>query len=81
MFVKIFQGAYENILSDYYYYCSTVFKQRQSLLLHLGCKHGKVNDVLKQKGYAVLPAPILATTNYALQKQLLQIKKEKMDTE
>jgi len=61
--------------------CSTVFKQRQSLLLHLGCKHGKVNDVLKQKGYAVLPAPILATTNYALQKQLLQIKKEKMDTE
>ena len=61
--------------------CNTVFKQKHKLLLHIGCKHGKINDVLKQKGFAVLPAPLLNTPNHAMQKQLIQIKKERMDQE
>ena len=30
--------------------CGTVFKQKRTLLLHLGCKHGKINDLLEEKG-------------------------------
>jgi len=60
--------------------CNNVFKQKHSLLLHIGCKHGKVNDILKQKGFAALPCPVNATNNAAMQKQLIQIKKERMET-
>ena len=28
----------------------SVYKQKQSLLFHIGGKHGKINDILKQKG-------------------------------
>jgi len=59
--------------------CNNVFKQKHSLLLHIGCKHGKVNDILRQKGFAALPCPVNATNNAAMQKQLIQIKKEKME--
>ena len=59
--------------------CNNVFKQKHSLLLHIGCKHGKVNDILKQKGFAALPCPVNVTNNAAMQKQLIQIKKEKAD--
>jgi len=59
--------------------CNNVFKQKHSLLLHIGCKHGKVNDILKQKGFAALPCPVNATNNTAMQKQLIQIKKERME--
>jgi len=61
--------------------CNTVFKQKHKLLLHIGCKHGKINDILKKKGFAVLPAPVLSTTNHAMQKQLVKIKKERVDKE
>jgi len=60
--------------------CNNVFKQKHSLLLHIGCKHGKVNDILKQKGFAALPCPVNATNNAAMQKQLIQIKKEKTES-
>ena len=63
--------------------CNLAFKQKHSLLLHIGCKHGKINEILKQKGYVVLPAPIVNSNNGTLQKQmqnrLLEIKKERMD--
>ena len=59
--------------------CNNVFKQKHSLLLHIGCKHGKVNEVLKQKGFAALPCPVNATSSAAMQKQLIQIKKERME--
>jgi len=59
--------------------CNNVFKQKHSLLLHIGCKHGKVNDILKQKGFAALPCPVNVTNNAAMQKQLIQIKKEKAE--
>ena len=42
--------------------CSTgskVFTQKRNLLQHLGCKHGKINDVLKQRGLEELPGPEL----------------------
>ena len=60
--------------------CRNGFKARHSLVLHIGCKHGKINDILKQKGFLVLPAPILNRTSNNMQKQLQQVKKEKMDT-
>ena len=61
--------------------CNSVFKQKHKLLLHIGCKHGKINEILKQKGFSVLPAPVLSSSNHAMQKQLIQIKKERMDKE
>ena len=35
--------------------CDQTFKGKAPLLNHIGCKHGKVNDILKEKGYSVLP--------------------------
>ena len=39
---------------------SKVFARKQTLLYHVGCKHGKINDVIKQKGFGELPTPQLA---------------------
>ena len=79
-FMKELAEQFGNLMDDLKCsLCNTVFKQKHKLLLHIGCKHGKINEVLKQKGFAVLPAPVLATTNHAMQKQLIQIKKEKLD--
>ena len=60
--------------------CYNSFKQKHSLLLHIGCKHGKINDILRQKNYAALPCPVTNTTSAAMQKQLVQIKKERMES-
>ena len=59
--------------------CNSEFKQKHSLLLHIGCKHGKVNNILKMKNFAPLPCPVFNATNSAMQKQLIQIKKESLD--
>jgi len=59
--------------------CDQVFKAKAPLLAHIGCKHGKVNDILKEKGYNVLPC-LLATNGKSgeeMQANLVQIKKEK----
>ena len=60
--------------------CGHVFKQQQSLLLHLGCKHGKINEVLTQKGYGALPCPVTATNSAAMQRQLIKIKQERVES-
>ena len=59
--------------------CNNTFKQKHSLLLHIGCKHGKINDILKQKNFSALPCPVTNTSSAAMQKQLIQIKKEKIE--
>ena len=59
--------------------CDQVFKAKAPLLTHIGCKHGKVNDILREKGYNVLPC-LLATNGKSgeeMQANLVQIKKEK----
>jgi len=59
--------------------CDQVFKAKAPLLQHIGCKHGKVNDILREKGYSVLPC-LLATNSKGgaeMQANLVQIKKEK----
>ena len=77
-----FSGIMENMKCGL---CSATFKQKHSLLLHIGCKHGKINDILRQKGYVVLPAPIVNSNNGSLQKQmqsrLIEIKKERLAEE
>ena len=61
--------------------CDNSYKHKLNLLFHIGGKHGKINDILKQKGLAVLPCPVNATSYSAMQKKLIQKKKEKMETE
>merc|ERR1719239_1774253 len=59
--------------------CDQVFKAKAPLLAHIGCKHGKVNDILREKGYNVLPC-LLATNGKSgeeMQANLVQIKREK----
>jgi len=59
--------------------CDQVFKAKAPLLTHIGCTHGKVNDILREKGYNVLPC-LLATNGKKgaeMQANLVQIKKEK----
>jgi len=61
--------------------CNSIFKQKGSLLLHIGCRHGKINDILRQKGFAALPCPVTSASGSTMQKQLIQIKKERVDHE
>ena len=37
--------------------CGARFARKRNLLHHLGCRHGKINIVLKQRRLAELPAP------------------------
>lgn len=60
--------------------CGNSFKQQHSLLLHIGCKHGKINEVLNQKGFASLPCPVTNSHNAAMQRQLIKIKKERQES-
>ena len=39
--------------------CDKTFKAKAPLLAHIGSKHGKMNDILRSKGYKALP--LLAT--------------------
>ena len=59
--------------------CDSRFKQKHSLLLHIGCKHGKINDILVLKSYKALPCPVNSNSNNSMQKQLIKIKKERME--
>ena len=61
--------------------CSQGFARASALVNHLGIKHGKVNDVLREKGYRVLPCVIATEGTKAaeVQANLLAIKKEKME--
>jgi hypothetical protein len=59
--------------------CGQVFKSRYTLTVHIGCKHGKVNNVLLEKGYKVLPCPVTGQNQAKMQQNLLSIKKEKLE--
>eukprot|EP00092_Neocalanus_flemingeri_P026307 GFUD01028520.1.p1 GENE.GFUD01028520.1~~GFUD01028520.1.p1 ORF type:complete len:657 (-),score=159.95 GFUD01028520.1:22-1992(-) len=79
-FMKELQDQYSSLMDGLKCnICYNSFKQKHSLLLHIGCKHGKINDILRQKKFAALPCPVTNTSSAAMQKQLVQIKKERMD--
>jgi hypothetical protein len=59
--------------------CGNIFKQQMNLLMHIGCKHGKINEILQQKGFAALPCPVINNTSAAMQRQLMKIKQEKAE--
>ena len=63
--------------------CKSEFKREENLVMHIGTKHGKVNDILKSRGLAVLPCAVSNSIapNYKLQRNLIAIKKEKAQTE
>jgi len=58
--------------------CHSIFKQKHYLVLHIGCKHGKINEILKNKGYGALPCPV-SNSSMVMQKQLTQVKQEKLE--
>ena len=60
--------------------CGDVFKQRNGTIVHLGSKHGFINEVLKEKQLSVLPVTV-NNSGYsaAKQKQLFKIKTERAD--
>ena len=47
------------------------------LISHLGCKHGYINDVLREKNFSVLPCAVNNTYSASKQKTLARIKKER----
>ena len=59
--------------------CYSVFHDRNRFLLHIGGKHGKVNDILKEKGYPLLPCSVGNTYSSVMQKQLEQMKTERSE--
>jgi len=61
--------------------CGGAFKIKKKLILHLGCKHGLINEVLKEKNLMVLPLSVNTKYSAAKQKQLWQIKIERVELE
>ena len=59
--------------------CGQTFKSRPALTEHIGCKHGKINDVLIQKGLKVLPCPVNPRNQDEFQRKLWSVKKEKQE--
>ena len=59
--------------------CGDSFKTKNTLIAHLGTKHGYVNDVLVDNGFAVLPCPLNSPGYSAsMQRRLVKIKTERM---
>ena len=52
-------------------------QQKGHLISHLGCKHGYINDVLREKNFSVLPCAVNKTHSASKQKTLARIKKER----
>ena len=75
--MKELQESFGNLMNDMKCnLCNNVFKHKQSLLLHIGCKHGKINDILRQKKMKVLPAQVLNNPSMAMQKKLEEAKEK-----
>jgi len=56
--------------------CGSTYKEARSYYLHMACKHGILDKLLKEEGLDVLPCPIAATNGSAMQKKLIAVKKE-----
>ena len=59
--------------------CGFMFKSKYMLTNHIACKHGKINDILTENGYKVLPCPINGVKQDEIQRNMISIKKERME--
>ena len=59
--------------------CGSIFESKYLLTNHIGCKHGKINDILEEEGYKVLPCPITGTKQDEIQRNMISIKKERLE--
>ena len=59
--------------------CGFTFKSKYLLTNHIGCKHGKINDILVERGFKVLPCPITGTKQDEIQRSMISIKKERLE--
>ena len=46
---------WKELMGDQCMVCCKAFKDKTSLLYHIGCNHGEVNKILMGKGYKMLP--------------------------
>ena len=59
--------------------CGFMFKSKYLLTNHIACKHGKINDILTENGYKVLPCPINGVKQDEIQRNMISIKRERME--
>ena len=60
--------------------CGDSFKTKNTLIAHLGTKHGYINNVLVNNGFAVLPCPLNSPGYSAsMQRKLVKLKTEMED--
>ena len=62
--------------------CGQSYKSRHILTHHIGVKHGKINDILAEEGFKVLPCPVYigeGKKREEMQRTITSIKKEKED--
>ena len=59
--------------------CGHTAKTRPIMVMHIGCKHGKINDILVEEGYKALPCPLAQKTvrDNEIQRKLLELKRER----
>ena len=62
--------------------CGFTAKSKSQVVTHLGCKHGKVNDILQEMGFKSLPCPVAPNTqkDKEIQRKLVELKKERQQS-
>ena len=62
--------------------CGFTAKSRSQVVTHLGCKHGKVNAILRERGFKSLPCPVAPNTQNGkeIQRKLVEVKKERQQS-
>merc|ERR1719158_2503708 len=58
--------------------CGSSYKESRSYYLHIACKHGILDELLREQGLDVLPCPISNSNGSAMQKKLMTVKNEKI---
>ena len=59
--------------------CGYIARSRPLMVMHIGCKHGKINGILVEQGYKALPCPVAPKTvkDDEIQRKLVELKRER----
>ena len=84
-FVRNIQTKFSNLIGESgkeCLVCGFTAKSRSQVVTHLGCKHGKVNDILQEMGFKSLPCPVAPNTqkDKEIQRKLVELKKERQQS-
>ena len=76
--IKELQERFADVASLKCGLCGHTFSKKYALAVHKGCKHGKVNDLLLERGCMELPCPTEGKRQEEIQRKLVLVKNESL---